>query len=392
VISRRWSILLGVSVLWIPLAFLGDGVTVLLLPLRVATDATTLGLVSALGLALGALLQPAIGWLSDAARDHVDRRFVTAAGTVPALAGLWLLAGSSGLVAAVAGYLLVQAAAAAMQAGQQTLIPEHVDPAAQGRAAGMKASFDVGGSFLAFALLGALLVNGGVPAAAVLIAAVAVVATVAMLATVPPTRGARRPSARRPRTLPRALPGLVLARFLFLFGTYAVGRFIVLLVADRLAVAPDDAVDEAAVWLAVLSLVTAIAAVPGGWLADRLDRRDLVAGSGLVAAAGILLLIPAAGMAGLIAGGVLMSLGTATFITANWAETTAIIPPESAGWLMGLANLGTALAAAAAGLVGPLIDSVGFVPMLVLAATASVGAIAASAVRIPQRRSAASPS
>jgi hypothetical protein len=42
---------------------------------------------------------------------------------------------------------------------------------------------------------------------------------------------------------------------------------------------------------------------------------------------------------------------------------------------MGIANLGAGLAAAAAGLVGPLIDAVGFSPALVVAAGASFAAI-----------------
>jgi di/tricarboxylate transporter len=41
---------------------------------------------------------------------------------------------------------------------------------------------------------------------------------------------------------------------------------------------------------------------------------------------------------------------------------------------MGIANLGTALAAAVAGLVGPLIDNAGFAPALLVAAAASAAA------------------
>ena len=55
----------------------------------------------------------------------------------------------------------------------------------------------------------------------------------------------------------------------FGLGTYAVGRFLVLLVADRLGIDPARAVDEAGGLLALLSLATAIAAIPIGRLADR---------------------------------------------------------------------------------------------------------------------------
>jgi hypothetical protein len=42
---------------------------------------------------------------------------------------------------------------------------------------------------------------------------------------------------------------------------------------------------------------------------------------------------------------------------------------------MGIANLGTALAAAAAGLVGPVIDAAGFAPALIAAAAVSAASL-----------------
>jgi hypothetical protein len=44
-------------VLWLPLAFLFDGLTILVLPLRLGADAGTLGLGSFAGLAIGAAVQ-----------------------------------------------------------------------------------------------------------------------------------------------------------------------------------------------------------------------------------------------------------------------------------------------------------------------------------------------
>ena len=114
-------------------------------------------------------------------------------------------------------------------------------------------------------------------------------------------------------------------------------------------------------------------------------------GGAIAAAVGISLLIPPLGLAGLAAGGVVMSVGTAAFITANWAATTSIIPAPDAGRLMGIANLGTAVAAAVAGLAGPLIDLVGFAPTLIVAALVSAAAcvpiIAFSTTRTPSMES-----
>jgi MFS family permease len=372
--APRPRLLFGITVLWIPLAFLFDGVTVLMLPLRVGGDAAQLGLVSFLGLAIAAGFQLVAGTLSDRYRERLDRRLFLASAAAPALLGLWILAGGTGLVAAVVGYVVLQLGASAMQAAQQTLIPEHVDPAARGRASGLKGAFDVGGAFLAFAVLGTILATGELSPAAIVVTGLVVAAIAFVLVLVPRTRGVP-PATGSWQALTPGLVPLVVARFLFLFGTYAVGRFLVLLVAERLEIAPERAVDEAGWLLALFTLATAAAAVPVGWLADRRSRRDLMIGGAVVAAGGILLLVPPAGLPGVLAGGLVMSLGTAAFVTANWAATTAVVPAPEAGRLMAIANLGTGLAAAAAGILGPLIAGSGFAPALLLAAVASAAAV-----------------
>lgn len=372
-----FRLLLGVSVVWVPLAFLFDGVTVLVLPLRLEGDAGRLGLVSLVGLGAAAGLQPVAGWLSDQFRGQIERRLFLVVGAVGALVGVWALAGSPGIVTAVVAYVIVQLGATALQAAQQTLIPEYVPGGQRGRAAGLKAAFDVGGAFLAFTVLGAVLSGGSLVPAAAVVTAVLLAGVAAVLLLVPPLPRADSVTAQRsvPLELPAGLARLIASRFLFLFATYAVGRFLVLLVSERLGSAPGRAVDEAGWLLAMFTLVTALAAVPLGWVADRVPRRGLMAAGSLVAAGGVLVLVPAAGLPGVAAGGLLMSLGTAAFVTGNWAATTALVPAGEAGRLMAIANFGTGLAAAAAGALGPLIEASGFVPALLVAAAASVASV-----------------
>jgi MFS family permease len=154
-----------------------------------------------------------------------------------------------------------------------------------------------------------------------------------------------------------------------------VGRFLLLLVAERLGIPPERAAAETAGLLALFTLATAGAALPFGWLADRIPERQLMTFGAVAAAMGIAFLVPVAGVAGLVVGGLLMSLGTAAFVTANWAATAALAAAPEAGRLMGVANLGTALAAAAAGLFGPLIDLAGFGSALLVAAVLCAAAI-----------------
>jgi len=357
--------LIGVSVGWIPLAFLSDGVTVLVLPIVIGANASTIGLTSFVGLGLGVVVQIAAGVGSDRLRDRISRRLFLTAAAVPVLLGLAALGGG---VAPILAYLVVEVGANAVQTAQQTLVPEAVAVESHGRAGGWKTAFDIGGSFIAFASLGAILEVGGPGAAAavialVLLAAIAVMWLTAGSAGTPPTR-----DAWTPRT---GFTRLVVARFLFLFGTYAVGRFLLLLVSDRGAAGAG----ATGALLAAFTLLTALAAIPAGRFTDRVGRdRGMTVGAAC-AAAGIVALIPDASLLGIAAGGTLMSVGTAMFMTANWAATTRLAEPATAGRTMALANIGTGLAAASAGLLGPLIDMAGFGLPLAIAAAASLAAV-----------------
>lgn len=352
--------------------------TLLLLPVRLDQDdargATALGLISFLGLAAAVLIQPLAGLLSDRLRGRVDRRAFIAIAAIPALGGVWLLAGPGTLPVLVLGYVLLQASASAIQAAQQAFIPEHVEAGARGRAAGFKTTFDLGGALFAFLVLGALLGAGQTVVSAILVGGVLLVAVATVWWLVP-----RQPADPGLRSGTASIPGgfgrLVLASFLFLVGIFGIGRFLLLLVAERTAAAPSAAVAEAGAVLATFTLVTAVAAVPSGMLADRLPRRRIMAIGAVLATVGIWGFVPAAGLLGILAGGILMSLGTAAFVTANWAATTDLVSPADAGRLMGLANLATGGAAACAGLLGPLIDVGGFAPAIGLAAAATTASL-----------------
>lgn len=370
---------LGISIVWLPLAFLFDGVTALILPLQLADSdraATEVGLISFAGLGAAVIVQPVAGRLSDRLRGGVDRRAFLAIAALPTVAGLWLLVGVAALPVVAVGYLILQASASAVQAAQQALIPEHVGRAARGRAAGLKSTFDVGGAFLAFLVLGILLGSGD-PKPAALFATLLLIGSVALMAVLVPSAAApadtRRDRARS--RIPRGFVRLVAARFLFLLGTYGIGRFLLLLIADRLNLRPVDAASATGGLLALFTLTTAALALAFGMLADRRGR-DLVMVLGVgLSAIGIVVFLPAIGLPGVVVGGLLMAAGTAAFVSANWAATTDLVPADEAGWLMGLANLGTGGAAACAGLLGLVIDGIGFAAAIVLAATATALAL-----------------
>ena len=382
--------------MWAALAFLGDGLSTLLLPAVLAglpDPATSLGLLSFFGIGLAVVAMPVAGRLSDRLRDRLDRRAFMALAAIPALGGLAMLAASGAAPWVVAAaYLVTMLSAAAIQASLQTLIPEHVPTTRRGRAASLKTAFDIGGAFVAFLVLGWALEAGGVRSGALAGGVVLAVALVIVLAWVP------RPP-RQPAGVPDIGAGpvpsgfwpLVLSRFLFLLGIYVVGRFLLLLVADRLGLPAASAAAETGGILATFTLLTAATALAFGPLVDRIGRRRVMVAGVVIGAAGTALFVPDGGLLGVLVAGALMSVGTAGFVTGNWAALTDLSRPEDAGRLMGIANLGTGGAAACAGLLGPAIDTWGFTPALVLATVAVVVALAPLARIIPLSRLEGSP-
>jgi MFS family permease len=370
---------LGISVVWIPLAFLGDGLTSLVLPSALGdrASATAVGLITLTGIGLGVLVQPLVGRLSDRLRDRVDRRAFMVACSVPALAALALLAFADSVPLVAVAFLVAMLAGSSIQAAQQTLIPEHIPNRARGRAASLKTAFDIGGAFVAFLVLGWILEVAGMPAAVAVTAGVliAAVAIALVLVRAEPPRPEPPSATSGPLRVPGGFWQLVLARFLFLFGVYAVGRYLLLLVSDRLAVPAASAAGETGGLLALFTLITAAAALILGRFVDRVGRIRVMAGGALVAAAGTALFVPVGGLPGVVLAGTLMSIGTAAFASANWAALTDLSPAVDSGRLLGLANLGTGGAAAAAGLLGPTIDLWGFTPALLCATIGMVSAL-----------------
>jgi MFS family permease len=406
--------LVGISVFWLALSMLFDGLNTLVLPAYLlgaadeATRGTTLGLMTFAGLLLGMLVQPVAGALSDQLRPRWGRRGMLALGVLLTLAALGVFGAAVGLAAVFLGYLLVQAAASVAQAAQQGFIPDLVPPRLRGAAAGLKGFTDLGGAILGFALLGALL-QGQRSGPALLAVAAVLVATAALtLALVREPRGEGRSAPVRV-TLRDAFridlrqhhtfAKLVAARFLFLLGTYAVGRFLLYFVADRLRLDPGSAAETTGGLLAGLALLTALGGLLAGWAADRFGRMPLMLLGALLSTAGILLLALAGSAAQFFLFGSLMALGSAAFASANWALTADVAPPDEAARFFGLANVGTAGAAAVAGLLGPLVDwgnaaapGAGYTALLIVAGLAcAASALALRGVAVPGALPAAEP-
>jgi MFS family permease len=374
---KRVSFYLGISVFWLPLSMLYDGINTLVLPSGISSfvdenqQASTLGLLSFVGLLAGLLAQPIAGAISDNWRSRIGRKGFLVVGVALTLVFLALFGLSGSLVVLAAGYLLVQVSASIIQAAQQGFIPDLVPAASRGKASGWKAFMDIGGATIGFVLLGEFLGGGqaGLAAATIGLGLVA-----ALVLTVFLVRERRTPrQALEERNAAELAPifveafrldfkkhrlfaWLVVSRFLFLLGTYAVGRFLLYYIASRLGLGPNEAAQQAGSLLAALALATALGAPFAGWVADRWRRLPVILFGSLISASGVFLLIFASSLAQIFLFGMMMSLGSAAFASANWALTADLVPKEESARYFGLANIGTAGAAATAGLFGPLVD------------------------------------
>jgi MFS family permease len=112
-----------------------------------------------------------------------------------------------------------------------------------------------------------------------------------------------------------------------------------------------------AVLMAVVGAFTAIAALGGGYLADRFSRRRLLMLAGAIAGAGTFLLFLSVNMPMAYFSGVLIGVATGLFLSTNWALGTELVPPDEAGRYLGISNLaGAGAGVVGAGIGGPLAD------------------------------------
>lgn len=147
----------------------------------------------------------------------------------------------------------------------------------------------------------------------------------------------------------------VVNRLLFLAGVGSIQGFAQYFLSDVLQL--PNAATMTTVLLAVVAVFLFVSALGGGYLADRLGRRRLVALSALVAAAGTVLLLFSTNIPMVIVSGSVIGIGAGTFMATNWALGTDLAPPQEAGRYLGISNLaGAGAGIVGAGIGGPMAD------------------------------------
>jgi MFS family permease len=371
--GRQIRLLLGISVFWLALSILLDGVNTLVLPFLLSgfanhtSQATLLGLITFIGLLAGALIQPIAGAFSDKFYPIFSRKGFIGIGLILILLSLLLFASVQNILAILLGYLAIQVSASVAQAGQQGLIPDLIDEHHRGLASGFKGFMDLTGAMLGFVLLGQLL-GVGKPLLAIAVIGGFLMITYLIAVFLTPEHKRNQGTIITTHAIPlkkifsldliqhAAFVRLVLARFLFLLGSYAAGRFLLLFVANRLGLPEEQAAEQAGKLLAGLALITVLASPFTGWLADRIGRVPLMIAGAIFSAISALMLIWANSSTHILLFGGLMSIGSAAFAGGSWALLADLVPKDDSARFFGLANFSTAGSSAVAGLFGPVID------------------------------------
>jgi MFS family permease len=371
---KRTKLLAGISVFWLALALLLDGLNSLVLPVQLfhlrgeAASPTTLGLLTFAGILAAVVIQPFAGEISDRLRASWGRTGVIAASLLAILAGLFALGEAPNLLALFVAYLAIQIAAAFARAAQGAFIGDLLPYDKTNDAARWRQTMQVVGSSLGFLLIGNLLAAASVGPALMVVGATltaAFLATVVLIGERPRPHGYRHSSPtwddlyRFDFRGHRRYTWLIVSRSLFLLGAFGVARFLIFFLGSHFGIDTVTAAAQAGLLLGGLALVAALVAPLAAQFAERWGPGFTTAGGALIAVGGLVALALASAVGHVLLGALLIGLGGGAFLSANSVMADELIPAVYASKFQGLAHLGTLLAAAFAGLFGPLADWTG---------------------------------
>ena len=316
---------------------------------------TAIGFITAAGLLIAIVTQPIVGAFSDRTRSALGRRIpYFIAGTVIVIVCMFLIALAPALGLVLSAYLNYQFGSNSIQGPWQALIPDQVPLEQHGITSGMKSVFEIL-AVIAGRRIGASLVASGNTLAAVLITATLFLITLLITAVF-----AREPSTSDQVFEPISITGSLIAAFkvdfkgrpaflwwfinraLFWGGLIVLNTFLIFFLVDVMGNTSAQAQRIAANFFATFGFVVIPIALLAGWVSDRVGRRPLIALAGFLAGIGcaLLLILKEPNQLLIVAG--FIGVAGGSFISANWALLTDIVPTAEAARYMGVANIATA--------------------------------------------------
>ena len=369
----RTSDLFTINTYWFGLSTMWNSLHVIILPavllnfIPESRKNTYLGLLTFVGLIIAMTVQPISGSISDRWHSRWGRRRpLITLGTILDFIFLALLGWSGGLVWIAIGYIGLQFTSNIAHGPAQGLLPDKIPADKHGAASGIKNLFDMGGLVAASLIMGNLLD----PEAARPLIPMIVIAGVLLISAVVTILGAREDpgtdASQEQQNDLKQIPftriltdnppyaKLIISRYAFLIGIYAVQSFAQYFIRD--VIITPNPVKLTGDLMATIALPLIAFAVGGGWLGDRVGHRRLLYFASGIGIVGSLALMTVRTPIQVLIYGAILGLGIGLFLTSNWALLSRMAPVAQAGAYLGLTNLATAGSAASGRLLGPAID------------------------------------
>ena len=366
-----------ITIFGLALSALWGSLHSVILPLRLldfvpeAQKNTYLGLLTLSGLLLAMAYQPIAGAISDRSSFRWGRRRpYILIGSVAALLFIPGIGLVESYVAIFIVYCLLQLSTNTAQGPYQAFIPDLAPDERRGTASGVKTILElIGGIGLVYIIiiLGSRFLGEGnawIGLVMMILWALMLAAMLITIITVKERPGTVTPGQPLFSTLYKSYkidvsksPGFILflvSRLLFIMALTTLQSFALYFFRDMVKVAnPTTATIEL---MATLGVGMLASVYPAGRLSDRMGRKPILVASGLIGAAGILMLLLGPSYGYMLIGGGLQGIAVGAFMSSNWALATDLVPKTEEARYLGLTNLATAGGAALARLIGIGID------------------------------------
>jgi Na+/melibiose symporter-like transporter len=367
-----------ISIFGFALTALWGTLHTIILPVRLldfvapAEKNTALGILTFTGLVLGMIIQPVSGTLSDrSGLAWGKRRPFILLGAALALIFIPGLAAFRNYAAIFAIYCLLQLCTNTAQGPYQGFIPDLVPAPQRGLASGVKSLLEILGGVVMLYPIALFMDHFSTTRQDLwLWLALGSLALVLLAATVFTMLAVREQSGNGSggrlwsalgesfRIDIRASRGFILflvSRLLFFLSFTALQTFALYFLQDVVHVANPAAATARFSIIAVAGMLVAV--YPAGRLSDKVGRKPIILVSGLLGAAGIVLVYAFQDSFNsvMLCGG-LIGLAFGAFTSTNWALATDLAAPGQAAKYLGLTNLATAGGSALSRLIGPVID------------------------------------
>ncbi len=363
---------LFISLFWLGITYLWGGINGVILPtlnqglINENYKGTTLGIITALGMVVAIIVQPAVGAFSDVSRHPWGRRrpFILLGGTL-AICGLLLLAGVALFFHnwwyLLLAYLLLQFADNIAQGAYQGFIPDQVPEGKRSRASGAMGIAQIIGNVGG---LGAAtyFIDQNQPVPAIMVICIVFISTLLPTLFLVPEEPLKKEGVEKPlEAFKNVWPDLkqnpdfvlfILSRLFVLTALATISVFALYYLQDVI-LKGQGKLSESYTLLGVVIVSCSLASIfPAVWLSERIGRKKLVMISCSIGAVGMLLLSTATNMTEVVTYSAFLGIATGSFNSIDWALATDLIDRKAAGRLLGVSNLAGAGSQALAALLG----------------------------------------